>query len=465
MSRPVLLVIPSQRSVYEKTLVKNATAPYALLAYATIAALPVRDGRQVSVLDLNLHVDAAETLRVAMRELDPAVVGLTAVTPLVHRAREIARLAKELRPEVTTVLGGPHLSSLPKETMETCPEFDLGVLGEGDFTFQEILKGRPPSELSGVAWRCEDGIGVRPPVEIDDLDTLPFPEWSVYDLRGYSQKEVRARLTPVGWLETSRGCVYRCCYCNKNVFGRGFRPKSPERVAEEFKYFAKAGFRSINIADDNFTTNIDRAARICELLIRNGNRLPWATVTGIRVNGVTLELFELMKRAGCNGVSFGIESGNQEILDRIPKNITLEQVRKAVSWARRAGLETVGYFMLALPGETVETMRETIRFACSLDLDLAKASITIPLPNTELYHRLLLEGRLRNVDWSNYNVYVTPSALYTHDNLDWNSVDRAYRSFYRTFYFRPHFMLRRLAQSLGSGTFMDDLRILLSTRW
>jgi hypothetical protein len=309
MSRPVLLVIPSQRSVYEKTLVKNATAPYALLAYATIAALPVRDGRQVSVLDLNLHVDAAETLRVAMRELDPAVVGLTAVTPLVHRAREIARLAKELRPEVTTVLGGPHLSSLPKETMETCPEFDLGVLGEGDFTFQEILKGRPPSELSGVAWRCEDGIGVRPPVEIDDLDTLPFPEWSVYDLRGYSQKEVRARLTPVGWLETSRGCVYRCCYCNKNVFGRGFRPKSPERVAEEFKYFAKAGFRSINIADDNFTTNIDRAARICELLIRNGNRLPWATVTGIRVNGVTLELFELMKRAGFRRISLWSRSG------------------------------------------------------------------------------------------------------------------------------------------------------------
>jgi len=340
------------------------------------------------------------------------------------------------------------------------------VIGEGDLVLPEIVSGKSLSEIRGIAYRTSAGIVVNPPAErIQDLDALAFPAWHLYDVPKYRSPGVMARRNPAGWIETSRGCPFDCCYCNKSVFGRSFRAKSPDRVIRDIRHTLAAGFNEIHIADDMFTTDVARVKTICRELLRQDIRCPWATVTGIRVDRGDQEMFDLMARAGCYRVSFGIESGNQAVLDRIGKGIRLDQVESAVGMAKKAGLETCGFFILALPGETVATMRETIDFACRLDLDWAKVSVMTPIPGSRIYQELAAQGRLRIKDWSKFNLYMPTNEIFEHAELDWPTVDRYFRSFYREFYFRPRQIFRKLGSGIRHGTIGSDILQFFRTDW
>jgi radical SAM superfamily enzyme YgiQ (UPF0313 family) len=267
-----------------------------------------------------------------------------------------------------------------------------------------------------------------------------------------------ARRNPVAYMETSRGCYGACNFCNARR--TKLRRKSVTRVLEEMKYILSLGFREIHLADDLFTADLKRVKQICEAIISSGLDVSWYPRAGIRVDHVDRELFVLMKRAGVWTVPFGIESGNEAILKRIGKNISLDQVRNAVRLAREAGLTTEGYFMLGHPDETEATIQETLRFSQSIGLDYAKFTFNTPLPGTPLFEEWDRAGLVKTKDWSKYNFHTPPMELYEHPNLSWKTLDKYYRRAMRSFYFRPSYMMRRAVRSLVEGELWSDFKVL-----
>ncbi|MBU3930700.1 B12-binding domain-containing radical SAM protein [bacterium] len=460
----ILLVNPPSESVYKNSKVKAGVPCSPVLSLAAVAA-PLTPNHDVKIFDGNIFENPYGKLKEEIINFLPDYLGVTITTPIYGEMKKITDMAKSINPGIITVVGGAHASSMPQDTLRA-DSLDIVVVGEGDFTFSEIVDAGGPEKVKGVFYKKDGEIIENPHREqIKDLDALPFPAWELFDLQKYSSGELLSRKTPSGWLETSRGCVFGCAYCNKSVFGRNFRVKSAERVIAEIEYMLHAGFKEIHIADDAFTTNIQRAKDICAGIIKRGLVFPWAPVTGIRIDGVDGELLHLMKKAGCYRVYYGIESGNQEVLDNIQKGIELEQVRKVVRMSKKEGLEVFGFFMIGLPGETERSMRDTINFAKELNLDMAKMSITVPLPATRLYEELNRAGKIKTADWSKYNLYAIPKEIFDHPNLSWGVIEKYYRKFYLEFYFRPSFIFRYAFRSLKSGTIFRDIKYFLSTKW
>ncbi|MDD5676305.1 MAG: radical SAM protein, partial [Chitinivibrionales bacterium] len=454
----VLLIIPSYReTIYRNVKVRVGRIDSPVLSLPVLAGMLLRYKHEVKILDCNLFSDASRAVENEIRQFKPHVAGITVVTPLFKEMAVLAETVKKTDPTVTVVVGGPHVSAMPEEAL-ALGTVDIVVIGEGDETILEIADQKERAAIAGIAY-CERGAVVRtqPRPPNLDLDKLPYPAWHLYDLKKYATSPLMSRRSPAGWLETSRGCPFNCCYCNKNVFGRHFRAKSPGRTVDEMASMLSAGFKEIHIADDMFTTDIKRVKDICDEIVARKLRFPWATVTGIRVDRGDEEMFAKMAAAGCYRVYLGIESGNQAVLDTIQKKITLDQVRRIIPMARKAGLEICGFFMFALPGETVAAMQDTIDFAVSLDLDFAKASITTPLPATALFKELDAAGRIKTKDWSKYNLYLPANNIYEHPNLSWETVQKYYDRFYRRFYFRWSYFVKTFFRGIRTGHLLNYL--------
>lgn len=461
----LLLVNPNQHSLYEEVKIKEGALYSPVLSLATLSSTCLADNHQVKIFDMNISTNDEKKLTRLLKKYKPEFVGITFTTPLFPEMVRIAQIIKKKLPSAKIVGGGPHASSFPQETLKDSP-LDLVVMGEGDFTLPEILSGKPWSNIAGICYKKGKRIKqTQPRSLIKNLDVLPYPAWKLYDLSAYQTSALMTRAKPAGWIETSRGCPYGCVYCNKSVFGRVFRPKNACRVVDEMESMLNAGFKEVHIADDSFTLDLKRAEKICDLIIARGLRFPWATVNGIRVNRVSQRLLKKMKKAGCYRVYFGIESGSQKILNNIKKGINLHQVRQAVKWAKKAGLETFGFFMIALPGETEKDIQKTIKLATSLGLDMAKMSVTIPLPATPLFDELEKQGKIKAQNWGEYNLYLSASTVYDHPTLDWETVDRYYALFYRQFYFNPRFLAKRFLFALKNKTLISDIKSALKTKW
>lgn len=465
--KSILLINPSYASVYAGAKIKEGVPYSPVLSLATIAAPLLEKGYNVRIIDLNIAQDPEkEAILSELKKHSPHYVGITFTTPLYDEMFKISQWVKEFDKNIKIIGGGMHVSSFPEDTLLNT-SLDIVVIGEGDFALLEILESEDLSLVNGVCYKNENGDIIRNPVRgyIQDLDILPFPAWKLFGIEKYRTTDLLARKNPVGWLETSRGCIYGCVYCSKNVHGRTFRTKSAQRVLSEIEFMLESGFQEIHIADDCFNTDMDRAKEICRLIIKKGLIFPWATVTGIRVDRIDKELLLLMKEAGCYRLYYGIESGDPGVLKKIKKGITPEQVEFAVKAAKEAGLEVVGFFMIGLPGETIESMEKTIDFACRLDLDMAKMSITIPLPATPLYNEWLSKGLIKKTAWREFNLYTTSEELFDHPDLTWEQIKRYYKKFYHDFYWRPSFILHRLYQSFKRGTILSDVKHLLRTDW
>lgn len=463
--KKVLLINLPFEKIYEKTKIVRMAPSTPPLGLATLGGSLLEAGHKVRIFDFNLSENNLKKFEFVIKDFNPDFVGISFVTPLFGEMKKIVNLTKQLNNDIVLIGGGPHCSSFPKKTLEES-ELDVVVVGEGDFIIKDIANGKSYSEIRGIAYKKKGKIRMNKRAEpIENLDKLPFPAYHLYDFKKYKVPRTIARKFPVAWIETSRGCMYNCVYCNKNVFGRCFRTKSVKRVIEEMKRLKKMGFKEVHLTDDAFTTDMERAKKVCDLLIREKVNLDWALITGARVNQVDYELLRKMKKAGCYMVSFGIESGNQQILNNIKKGITLKQVEQAVGWAKKAGLEVWGYLMIGLPGETEETMRDTIEFAKKLPLDLAKMSIMIPLPATPIFEEWEKKGYLKTKEWDKFSFYTPPVEIYDHPNLSWEKITEYYNRFYYEFYFRPRFILKRLISSFKNATVIDDIKIFFGTQW
>ena len=463
MKKVLLMNMPSSIRAYGKSALKGIMAPRPFLSMAELGASVIYAGGDCRVLDLQSSLRPFEQVEHAIQTYRPDMVGMTFTTLLFDEAKRIARFIKQKHPDLQIITGGVHSSIYPEEVAKE-PYFDMVVYGEGDITLQEIVKGKPLSKILGLAYKTKDGrIKVNPPRPlIKDLDELPMPAWHLFNPKMYMNPRAVARVSPVGTIGTSRGCVYGCVYCNKSVFGRAFRAKSVKRVVDEFELLINSGFKEIHVWDDMFATNLQRAKDICDEIVRRRLRFSWQLECGVRVNCVDKEFFEKCKKAGCYKVAFGFESGSDYILKTINKGATTSQARNAVRWAKEAGMETTGFFMLGLPEDTIETMDQTIKFACSLGLDYAKATILVPLPSTPLFEDFEKKGLIKTKDWSRYNFH-TASKVYTHPTLDWDTLERYYDKFHKKFYFRPSYMAHRLIRSIRKGEIIDDLTVAFNT--
>jgi anaerobic magnesium-protoporphyrin IX monomethyl ester cyclase len=433
------------------------------LGLGYLAAVLEREGHQVQLWDGAVEDQPLSSL-LSRETFD--VVGITSVTPLIHEAWEAASEARSRG--AITILGGPHPTLMPGESFEQ-PQVDLVVQGEAEDTIVEITrvleKDRGEIDPSGGArrfvangWREIDGLSFRdtggkvvhnpPRKPPQDLDRLPFPAHHLYKIERYTNLQPRTDgLDPHArayTIVTSRGCPYQCIYCSKAVTGNIWRPRSPENVIEEWrKLVVDLQATEIGVTDDVMTLGIKRAKSICRLLIEEGlNTVPWITIHGIRADNTDLELFQLMKAAGCKRVGFGVESGNQRVLDIMKKGQTIDDVRQAFDNARRAGLQTIGFFIFGLPGENEETMEETINLALELDPDLANFMIAAPYPGTALYERVLAEGDLFSHDWRDFAIHDN-KARFAIGEVTAELVERKWHEAYRRFYLRPSRLLRK----------------------
>lgn len=442
----VALVNPAQPGAYSQP----------PLGLALIAAVLEKAGCAVSVIEANtLKLKPDEVVRLAA---GADVVGLTAVTPTINAAIAIARHLKKANPNVHIVLGGAHATILPEETLTAAPEIDMLVRGEAENTFIELLQAleakQMPDKIAGISYRQAGRVVSNPAGTAGiDLDSLPFLAYHLLPWRNYRPHPPHGRYLPFAAMITSRGCPYRCSYCSKPIFGTKFRGQSPERVADEVAYHQKKfSVREIAFYDDVFTLDKKRAHGIAEELVRRGLKVHWTCET--RVNLVDGELLRHMKQAGCYSVAYGIESGSQEVLNTLDKGITLEQVAEAIHLTREAGLEAIGYFMIGSPGESVETIRETINFARKLRLGFAQFAVTTPFPRTRLYELYMAGKKGADIPWESF-VY-TGSGSQTAPVFEGTRLSRAdiqcwTRRAHKEFYLRPAYVWQRLRSISSFG--------------
>lgn len=444
-----LLINPSYFRTYGSNEGGLVFPVFPVLGLAALAGAVRARGHEATILDLSYRAYDPDLLREVIAAERPDVVGVTATTPLANQLRDISYLAKDVSSSILTVGGGAHPSALPGQTMRQSA-LDVVCTGEADHAIADLLDGVAPAAIGGALWRDGEAVVANPqgPL-IENLDTLPIPDWEHYPLEG-SRRVTRlvARHRPVTTVEFSRGCLYRCDFCgSKNTMGLGYRKKSPARCAEELALLQHLGYREAVITDDIFTSDNQWAAAVCEEIIRRRIDIAWTCSNGIRVDSATDELFTLMKRAGCYRVYFGFESGSDEVLRAFGKGgrATLDQGVDAVQRARRAGLEPNGFFLVGLSADTEATMQDTIDYARRVELDAMKCGICVPFPGTPMFTALHAEGRIKTLDWDAYTVYNSADRIFDHPTLEWPAILRAFKRFYRqAFLLNPAYIWRRL---------------------
>ncbi len=462
-ARVLLVNPPSEFLAYVRPGRASIARVHPPLGLASLAA-SARGRAEVCILDLNVEADPERALERALRSSRPTHAGVTGTTPMFDAMLRILRDVKRFDGSILTMAGGPHVSALPEEAVQD-EALDIVVVGEGEETFAEIL-GKDVEEVRGVCFEESGSVRRTAPRDlIADLDSLPLPAWDLYDLRRYRAPAAIERHPPGGLVETSRGCPHNCLFCCKAPFGRRYRTKSPSRVVEEFRYMKRAGFRELHVEDDAFSEDVERAKEVCRALIASSPGLPWTLLNGVRADRFDGELARLLVRAGCYQCGFGVESGSRSTLDAAGKGLAPERAREAVETARRAGLETIGYFILGLPGETEESLHETIRFACELPLDYAKFSLFVPYPGSRAFDDLRREGSILTTDWSAYLFHDLEHEVFRHGTLTKAVLAAWYRKAYRRFYLRLPYVLRRLVKSLKAGTFRRMAADFIRTRW
>jgi len=459
----LLTNMPSAISVYGKSKIKAAVAPRPFLSMAELGAAILETKNDVQILDFQLSKEPIKDLINKINNYNPDIIGLSFTTPLVKEATELSKFIRDKFPNLKQIAGGVHPTIMPLDVLKNS-EIDIIVIGEGDRTIQEIVKGKKISSIKGIAYKDKKGkIKINKPRPlIEDLDSLPLPAWHLFNVKEYKNPRMMARKNPVGTIGTSRGCVFGCTYCNKSIFGRKFRAKSVERVVKEFEHLKKSGFNEVHVWDDMFSTDLERAKKVCKEMIKRNLNLTWQLECGVRVNCVDLEFFQLAKKAGCYKVAFGYESGNQEILNNMNKEIKLKDSENATNLAKKAGLEISGFFMFGLPKETIETMEDTINFACKLNPDMAKVTILVPFPSTPVFDDFKKKGLILSEDWTKYNFH-TASKVYKHPNLSWETLEKYYDLFYKRFYFRPNYLVKRFFRSFARGEILYDIYYAIKT--
>lgn len=438
---PVLLIDPPWVIDADDNFWKNIGSCLPSLGLAYIASYLEARGHAVEIMDCTaMRYGLADIERLfKLRAAPPALLGITATTPLIENALAVAAACKRLFPGTKVVLGGVHPTVLPGEVLAH-PAVDIVARGEGEETMLEIAEGRKPGEILGISFK-EDGRVVHNPDRplIKDLDTIPPPAYHLLPMDRYYPATGSYRNLPAMSLFATRGCPGRCTFCYRTFYGRLRKRSAANIVAEVELLYRNYGIREIAFYDDAFTSFKETVFEFCDLLHKRGLKLTWTCFT--RVDLIDEELLRAMKKAGCHLILFGVESGDERILKAINKRIDLGRVKEAVAAARRIGIDTRASFMLGNQGETEESVRKTIDFAFELDPDQVHFNIATAYPGTELYNWARENGYLTSSSWSDHNMSEINLRLPT---ISPERLKYYYARVHGDFYFRPRIVLRRL---------------------
>lgn len=423
---------------------------------AVIAACLEEAGSKVRIFDTHAMKVAMEDLKGWLKSYYPEApryIGLTGSTLTINYTYETAQICRELYPDARIILGGVHASEKPQEAV-TQPFVDFVIRGEGEFAFQELVSGKPFAEIRGLTYK-EGGRVIHNEHRelIKDLDVLPMAAYHLLPMDRYFPAVGSYKNLPAISMVTSRGCPGKCTFCYQ-PFGSLIRQRSPKKIFEEVQHLIKNyGVKEICFYDDNFTTLKPRIRELCNMIIEAKLNFTWSCFS--RVDWADLNLLKLMKQAGLRQVMYGIESGDQKILDTIRKQTTLEKIRTANKWTKEAGIEVRAAFIFGNPGETEETMKKTIDFALELDPDVAIFNVVIPNPGTQMYDWAVKAGVLKTENWEEYDL---TKPVMTLADVSSEKVQEYYKLAYRKFYMRPSYVLKRILKI----RYMADVRSLLT---
>jgi radical SAM superfamily enzyme YgiQ (UPF0313 family) len=323
---------------------------------------------------------------------------------------------------------------------------ERGQQNKPTFTATDLLDpaGGHLDGLLGISYFTTDGQEHHNPDHppVADLDTLPFPAYHFFKMDRYTNLQPATDAIDGSKsfsVMTSRGCPYRCTFCSQSIMPIKWRARSPESVLAEWQHLVhNMGAQEIGVLDDSANIQVDRLEKMADLFIEHGvNHVPWIFVNGIRANLATEPLLRKLKTAGLKRVAFGVESGDPDVLLSIDKKIDHDTIRQGFKNAKKVGLETMGFFIIGLPGDTEETMERTIKFACEVDPLIANFSMMTPYPGTKVYEIAKRQGRLLLDDWEDY-VFFDGRARYELGDMTAEVVERKWKEAYRRFYLRPH---------------------------
>jgi anaerobic magnesium-protoporphyrin IX monomethyl ester cyclase len=395
----------------------------------------------VEILDTTfINEEPLEYLEKKFKENQYEYAGFSVMTTTLKDSNKVAQMIKKVSPKTKVIYGGPQPTIMPEKIIKI-PEVDAVALREGEETFVEITKNKGNfKDVKGIWYKNEQGNIIknpeRPPVE--DVDSLPFPARHLVDMKQYIKNwfqmdAVATNLRGTSLL-ASRGCPYRCSYCQPildEMFGKGMRKRSAKNIVAEMKELKeKYNINAFDYADDTFTIHPEWVHEVCDEMIKENLNLSWMCNT--RAHLVSEELFAKMKKAGLKQVYIGMESGSQRILDEVyQKDIKIEHVNKAVKILNDLDIKIHGYFIVGAPTETEEEIKQTIKFAKNLDITTATFSIATPLPLTHLYNKTkhMIDADIEDMDYYKNPVYRAGATMLSPDKIKyWKK--RAFLEFY-----------------------------------
>ncbi|MBU0547135.1 MAG: B12-binding domain-containing radical SAM protein [Candidatus Omnitrophica bacterium] len=430
---------------------------YPPLGIAFVSAVTLEQGHNVRIFDANVERNPFQSLRMLIQAFQPEVVGISFTSLLSDSAHHTARFVKTTRPRVIVIAGGYHPTIQPLDVIKDT-NFDAVVVGEGEITFLEWLKAyeskdKDYSSIKGLVFRKNGEIIVNPERElIPTLDTVPFPAYGLLPIRSYSSM-VSTRKPYVTFIR-SRGCPFNCIFCGvQRMFGKKYRVQSPQKTISEIERLVKEfKIKEVLFKDSDFLIDRNNVIQLCKLLIERKLDLIWSCNS--RVDMINEKIALLMKQAGCKMITYGVESGNQEILNNLKKDFTLEQVTKAIQTTKNAGIQVTLNIIFGSPQETKETARETLAFVKQLDPDYLNCAYLTAFPGSCLYNHALcngwfIDGKPNSFAYEQLRLNATKMSVKELSVLVKNAT--------RSFYLRPAYIAKKL-RHLNYAELKNDLK-------
>jgi anaerobic magnesium-protoporphyrin IX monomethyl ester cyclase len=386
----------------------------------------------------------------SVQDYGPRLALIETSTPSIDFDLATAAAIKRLSPETFVALLGSHVTFFDEQILAENPAVDAVVRGEFEYTCADLARaldaGDDLGKVLGLTYRrnnaAEPGQAIQRNPDrplFEPLDSMPFPARHIVKDDGY-----RAGIYSGGHptaMVSSRGCPYRCTFClwPDILYGHKFRARSAKNVVDEIEEAVRVyGHDEIYFDDDTFTIDRQRVMDICRLLNERGLEKEVEWIAQCRVDTVDREMLEAMKAANCGYILFGVESGSPQMLKKMKKGITLDKVREAFELTKEVGIKTQAFFLLGMPGETQETIRETIGFAKEINASSTQFAVAIPHPGTALYDECKINGWLTSEDWADYTA---ESSLIETPWLTAEEVEEARIRAYREYYYRPGFIV------------------------
>lgn len=422
--------------------------------------LEKNSSHQVMVLDAQAEELNYVDLENRIRKSAADIVGITAMTMTMIDVLKVVEIVKRQNPQSKVVLGGPHVSIYPQETIDL-PGVDYLVLGEGEVIFSQLILNISNIEnlkkIKGLVFK-EGGMTVNTgqPDFINDLDELPFPARHLAPYKKYSS--LLAVKSPITTMFTSRGCPYRCTFCYRPNMGKMFRSVSARRVVDEMQLCIDMGIKEIFIYDDTFSVNKKRVVEICREIQKRDLRIPWDIRT--RIDNIDRQILMELRSANCKRIHYGIEAGTAKILKVLNKDIDLNMAAEVFKMTKDLGISTFAYFMIGAPSETREDIEATIDFAKKLKTDYMQVTIFTPFPGTEIYKQGLERGVFEYDYWKAFaqNPVSTFKTKYWEENLSENELQELIVRVYREFYTRPSYILNSMLKIRSFEEFKRKLK-------